>query len=1015
LASVGSWDLHVAEDNIHCSAEVYRIFGLPNDAPLCFSGFLSHVHARDRQKVLEIDSLVRSSMAAIEVEYRIVRPDGEVRFVRSILEPIRNDGVLIRIAGSIQDITEQVTAREFQLENEQRLRTAERLAHIGSWRWDIGDNRVYWSEEIFRILGRPLNFTPSYEAFIQTVVPQDRERVTRWVRECLARRNQQAVEFQIALPENDQRTVRCIAEVSLDEDGLPAYMSGTCQDITESKQAEAAVRESERIYRAIGESIDFGVWVCTPDGRNTYKSESFLNTSGLTQEQCWDFRWADVLHPDDAERTVTAWKECVTTEGRWDMEYRFRGVDGRWHPVLSRGVPVRDEQGRISCWAGINLDISRLKQTEEWLRERESQARARAAELQAIMDAAPVAIFIAKDAECRHIEGNRTASALLRQQPDTDLGELARNYKREGMRVLRDGAEVPSGDLPIEIATRTGQPVRNYDLNMVFADGTSVTLLGDAVPMLGDDGSPRGAVTVLRDITERNKAEAALRESEERFRNMADTAPVMIWVAGPDKRFTFVNRTWLDFTGRTLEEELGDGWLAGMHPDERDYCYAKFCSTFDARGRVEIERRMRRADGEYRTVHCTGVPRYENGIFAGYIGSDVDITDIRRVQEEAFARQKLESMGVLAAGVAHDFNNLLGGILASVELVLEEQAEGRLTLRNGELTRIRTAAIRGAEIVRQLMTYAGEQSQTLEPIDLCGLVREMLELLKVSVSKNALLEADLPERLPAVEANAAQIRQVVMNLIINASEALGENEGVISVSVAQVQVSSDSAHLPQGDYIQLTIADTGEGMTPGIQSRIFDPFFTTKFAGRGLGLTFVQGIIRSHGGAINIASSPGSGSRFQVLLPCATQRKLTSTDISPAEPPVERRSGTGTVLLIEDEDALRDPVSRMLRRKAFTVIEAADGKTAVDLFRETPNIDAVVLDLTLPGMPGRDVFVELQKTRPGINVIITSAYSRQYALTAMGGQQSWLYIRKPYSLAELTEVLRSICPSNDAR
>ena len=302
-------------------------------------------------------------------------------------------------------------------------------------------------------------------------------------------------------------------------------------------------------------------------------------------------------------------------------------------------------------------------------------------------------------------------------------------------------------------------------------------------------------------------------------------------------------------------------------------------------------------------------------------------------QEEALARQKLESLGVLAGGIAHDFNNLLGSIVANSELVLSELPDGSPASEGVES--IKNVAGRAAEIVRQMMAYAGQEDTVFEPVDLSGLLHEMLEFLKVSISKRATLNVTLPEKLPAVRANAAQLRQVVMNLITNASEALGEQEGVISVTVTQVQSGpSDSApNLSRGDYVRLEVSDTGCGMTEEIQSKIFDPFFTTKFAGRGMGLAAVKGIVRSHGGAINVVSAPGQGSRFEILLPCSSEPAREGHDKAVSSAAGEVASFAGTVLVVEDEDTLRLAVSKMLRRKGFTVIEAADGKAGVDLFR----------------------------------------------------------------------------------
>jgi len=514
-------------------------------------------------------------------------------------------------------------------------------------------------------------------------------------------------------------------------------------------------------------------------------------------------------------------------------------------------------------------------------------------------------------------------------------------------------------------------------------------------------------------LRQRKRAEVALRESEERFRNLANTAPVMIVASGPDGKATFFNRVWLDFTGRTMEQELGGGWADGVHPDDLDDCLSSYASSFEGRRNCRIEYRLRRADGEYRSVVCNGVPRFApDGVFAGYIASCIDITDAKRAQEEALARQKLESVGQLARGIAHDFNNLLGGILATTELALADRVEG--SFPEEELLTMRTAAIRGGEIVRQLMTYGGEESSTFEPIDLSRLVHEILQLLKVSISKYAILQTELGDGLPAVHGNPAQIRQVVMNLVTNASEAIGDRAGVIRVTTARVRVDPDAhvtgaANLPPGNYEKLEVSDTGSGMTSEVQTRIFDPFFTTKSTGRGLGLAAVQGIVRSHLGAIRVVSSLGQGTRFEVLLPCTDQQGQIPDIVAQASAN-EVASVNGTVLVVEDEDTLRIAVSKMLRKKGLSVIEAIDGIAAVELFRANePNIGLVLLDVTLPRMSGPEVFAELRRIRPNIKVIITTAYSQETTLPTVGGQQSWAFIRKPYQLHDLWNLIWLAC------
>lgn len=502
-----------------------------------------------------------------------------------------------------------------------------------------------------------------------------------------------------------------------------------------------------------------------------------------------------------------------------------------------------------------------------------------------------------------------------------------------------------------------------------------------------------------------------LRESEERFRNMADTAPVMIWVSGPDKGCTFFNECWLTFTGRTIKQEQGNGWTEGIHPEDAERCMAIYSTSFDVRQSFEMEYRLRRADSGYRWVLDRGVPRFApGGVFAGYIGSCIDITDLKRTQNEILATQKLESVGALANGIAHDFNNLLGGILAEAEIAAMELKEGDSPL--GGVERIMVAAKRGAEIVRELMIYSGEDREDpVEPIDVARLVEEMLELLKVSISKHAVLQTDLGQNLPAVPGRASQIRQIVMNLIINSSEAIGEKDGVIRVTLSRITLprpaGANTPRLPSGDYLILEVSDTGGGMTEDAQAKIFDPFFSTKFAGRGLGLAVVQGIVRDHSGAINLVSELGLGTRFEIFLPCVGDTAPADHHPIAAASEKEDWSPAGTVLVVEDEELLRFAISKMLRMKGLKVIEAMDGFSALELVRaHKEQIDVMLLDVTLPGMSSREVLEEALNIRPDLKAILTSAYSKESVDASFVGLQVGGFVRKPFQIVDLMQLLQ---------
>jgi two-component system, cell cycle sensor histidine kinase and response regulator CckA len=322
-------------------------------------------------------------------------------------------------------------------------------------------------------------------------------------------------------------------------------------------------------------------------------------------------------------------------------------------------------------------------------------------------------------------------------------------------------------------------------------------------------------------------------------------------------------------------------------------------------------------------------------------------------------------------------------------------------------------AMRGSEIVRQLMIYAGKESGAVGPVDLSKTVDEMLSLLKVSVTKHAVIEAHLDHDLAAIRASAAQLRQIVMNLITNASDAIGDEDGVIRVitrrgTLKRESGTSSSTTLPDGEYLQLEVSDTGRGISPETQASVFDPFFTTKSPGRGLGLAVVQGIVRGLGGAIHLASEPGKGTTFQVLLPSEKTPAAASGQVISGDGQMAVSTQHGTVLVVEDEDYLRQGIVEMLRKTGFEVFEAAEGSSAIKLLRgDGGKIDVVLLDMTMPGPSSREIIAEAVNAKPDIKVILTSAYSQEMIEGAMRAPQIRSFIRKPFQFGELLRMLRN--------
>jgi PAS domain S-box-containing protein len=466
---------------------------------------------------------------------------------------------------------------------------------------------------------------------------------------------------------------------------------------------------------------------------------------------------------------------------------------------------------------------------------------------------------------------------------------------------------------------------------------------------------------------------------------------------------------------QSRDSELSyDGFIQEAIPQDRDRLERWIRECLENKRGSSIEFQIARPDGGLRIVSCTSeVSLDDDGSPVRLFGACQDITEARRAQQEDLARQKLESVGTLAGGIAHDFNNLLGGVLAQAELALGQNEIG--SYPEEELLAIRNVAIRGSEIVRQLMMYAGKESEVLELVDLSRVVAEMLEFIRVSVSKRAKLVTDLSQGLPKIRASAAQLRQVVLNLLTNASEAIGDCDGVIRVTTRRLTASQAAATNkgPAGNcYLQLEVSDTGCGMSRETQAKVFDPFFTTKAAGHGLGLAVVHGIVRGLGGAIHIASESGQGTTIQILLPCAeTPGETTRPAVNGAAEPA-RSAREFSVLVVEDEDPLRLAVVRMLRKTGFAVLEADNGSAAINLLRANRGkIDVVLLDMTIPGASSREVVAEAAQITPEIRVVLTSAYSQEMLKPPMNTSQIHAFIRKPFQFADLVETLKNASSS----
>jgi PAS domain S-box-containing protein len=510
----------------------------------------------------------------------------------------------------------------------------------------------------------------------------------------------------------------------------------------------------------------------------------------------------------------------------------------------------------------------------------------------------------------------------------------------------------------------------------------------------------------IRDISDRRRAETALRESEERFRMLVEgVKDYAIFMTDPHGAIVSWNTGAERIIGYKDSEIIGRNAEILFTPEDRERGEsAQEFETAVRDGCAEDERWHLRRNGTRFFASGIMTPLWHpDGSLRGFAKIMRDVTE-RKTNEVAMREtQKLESIGLLAGGIAHDFNNLLTGIIGNASLALDDLSPDAPAKRL--IHDVITAGQRAADLTRQLLAYAGKGRFKIETFNISDAVEEILGLIHASISERVQLQLRLDKDLPAIEADPTQIQQVAMNLIINAAEAI-DGGGTITISTRREYLDRQRlagteglSQLAPGDYVILQVEDNGSGMHEETKARIFDPFFTTKFTGRGLGLAAVAGIVRAHHGGIHVLTSPGIGSTFRVLLPSAGR---SAAPWRGDEPVVEVR-GSETILVADDDRLVREISRTALERRGYRVITAEDGQQAVELFQANPGVDLVVLDLAMPVMDGEQACRQIKEIRPEAPILISSGYSELMASSRFGPGGMEGFIQKPYTVTQFTE------------
>jgi len=831
-------------------------------------------------------------------------------------------------------------------------------------------------------------------------LPEDRPRVeTFLVKASTGRGTETPAEFRVDGPDGSLRHLQHLA-APIEHQGQPAIL-GNLVDVTQAKEAENALVESATRYRTLFENANDAIFImrrgvfveCNPQTVSMYGRKR----GDILGKHPWDLSPPVQPAGQDSRKAAMARISAAEAGQAQFFEWRHSRGDGSFFEA-EVSLNRMEISGEVSVQAMVR-DITQRKRDQAALAASEAKYRAILENMEEAyfeMDLAGRFVFF-NDAVCR-ISGYSRKELLSMGNRDLATENTAQKMLEDFSELIKTGKTANLVDY--EITTKIGD-VREIEL--------SASVRHDA------EGRPVGFSGVVRDVTERRRVEAALAESERRYRALVENAPDMIATTDDKGRLTSINEPGLKILGRTRKEVLGKTLISLVAPRDRDAAQNAFSGLFSGQEPENPSRylrvRMTGKDGE-RWVAFSGGPAPSGSGGPGIMVVGRDVT--RRVAMEAHLSQarKMEAVGTLAGGIAHDFNNLLMGISGRAALMGLDIPGDHPHAEH--LKAIEESVTSAASLTRQLLVFARGGSFEVRPLDIRTVAEKTLRMFG-RAKKELEIEGSFPEDVKAVQADRSQIEQVLMNLFVNAWQAM-PGGGRITVRAENETLSPEldrPGDLPPGEYVRITVTDTGVGMSEKIRQRVFDPFFTTKELGRGtgLGLASAYGIIHSHGGTITVESEKGKGASFFLHLP--------ATDQMPEAEDAEDREvalGTETVLLVDDEAMVRDTASGMLKALGYRVLMANGALRAAEVYREHQDeISLVVLDMIMPGMDGGQAFDLIHEINPHVRVLLSSGYSLDGRAEDIMAKGCRGFIQKPFTLKRLSEEMRKVLDAPEGK
>jgi PAS domain S-box-containing protein len=799
----------------------------------------------------------------------------------------------------------------------------------------------------------------------------------------------QDVERLIRRPDGTQVSVTLNAAPVLDARGVVVGVVVSLTDVTAQRRAEQAVRDSEEKYRNLVETSHDLIWVLDAQGRISFVNQNGArHFYGREPEEIIGRPFTELLDPAEIARNERAFQHVRAHGSLFNFETVTRRKDGTRVYGSANFLVLRDERGNFLGTTATALDITARKLAEEALRSSEQRYR--------LLVERNLAGFVRSTPDGRVLDCNEALARIFGfdskeefQQQNTFSFYFQPEERTELLRRLQEQGHL-----------------RNHEGRRRRRDGNPVWILESVSQLMDEQGEIVYEATII-DITERKEAEEALRASEAKYRALIENLEQCIFLKDRDLRFVAVNRPFAASLGQPEEAIVGRTDFDFYPADLAEKYRNDDLGVLQEGRRLETEEENLAA-GRRRVVRVIKTPvRNGDGHVEGVLGIFWDVSEQRALEAQLRQAQKMEGIGQLAGGIAHDFNNLLQAVLGNVSLALSGMPVS--DPNRSLIVAAEKATLRASDLVRKLLGFSRQTLLHLQPLQLNNVVAETLEILRRSVDPQIHVEFQPAPGLGMVQADPSQIGQVILNLCINARDAMPQG-GRLTLSTANVLMTEEQARrhvgARSGAGVCLRVEDTGHGMTPDVQARIFEPFFTTKEAGKGtgLGLAMVFGIVQQHQGWIDCASEPGRGTTFTIWLP----RHEGPVASAPGPAKVSPNRGHETILFVEDEPVVRMVGRTILERFGYNVLLAEDGRDAVEVYqREGRRIDLVILDLTMPRLSGREALPELMKLDPQVRVIFSSGYSAEPPVPP-DDRNVFGFIGKPYRPDELASTVRSV-------